>query len=144
MLKKTFFFIFQEKLSKQDHSEEAVVQGCSVKKVFLETSQNSQENICARTRVLRTPVPQACNFIKKETLAQVFSYGFCEISKNIFFHRTPLVGAPAANGCPKFPEQLFCKISGNKSLEPRKSKKKTFCFFFCLLSFEHWGIKWLE
>ena len=26
--------------------------------------------------------PQACNFIKKETLAQVFSCEFCEISKN--------------------------------------------------------------
>ena len=26
---------------------EAVVQGCSVKKVFLEISQNSQENTCA-------------------------------------------------------------------------------------------------
>ena len=29
--------------------------------------------------------------LKKETLAQVFSCEFCEISKNIFFHRTPLV-----------------------------------------------------
>ena len=28
---------------------------------------------------------QACNFIKKETLAQVFPCEFCEISKNIFF-----------------------------------------------------------
>ena len=27
----------------------------------------------------------ACNFIKKETLAQVFSCEFCGISKNIFF-----------------------------------------------------------
>ena len=29
--------------------------------------------------------PQACNFIKKEALAQVFSCEFCEISKNTFF-----------------------------------------------------------
>ena len=29
-------------------SPEAVVQRCSVKKVFLEISQNSQENTCAR------------------------------------------------------------------------------------------------
>ena len=29
--------------------------------------------------------PQACNFIEKETLVQVFSYEFCEISKNTFF-----------------------------------------------------------
>ena len=28
---------------------------------------------------------EACNFIKKETLAQVFSYEFCQISKNTFF-----------------------------------------------------------
>ena len=36
---------------------------------------------------------KACNFIKKESLAQVFSCEFCEISKNIFFYRTPLVAA---------------------------------------------------
>ena len=34
-----------------------------------------------------------CDFFKKETLAQVFSCEFCEISKNIFFYRTPLVAA---------------------------------------------------
>ena len=33
----------------------------------------------------KTLVPEACNFIEKETLAQVFSCEFCEISKNIFF-----------------------------------------------------------
>ena len=27
----------------------------------------------------------ACIFIKKEALAQVFSYGFCKISKNTFY-----------------------------------------------------------
>ena len=30
-------------------------------------------------------VAEACNFIKKETLAQMFSCEFCEISKNTFF-----------------------------------------------------------
>ena len=34
-----------------------------------------------------------CNFIKKETLAQVFSCEFCEISKNTFLHKTPLIAA---------------------------------------------------
>ena len=38
-------------------------------------------------------LPQACNFIKKETLAQVFSCEFFEISKNTFFYRTPPVTA---------------------------------------------------
>ena len=41
--------------------------------------------------VLRNFRPQACNFIKKETLALVFSREFCEISKNTFSYRTPLV-----------------------------------------------------
>ena len=36
-----------------------------------------------------------CSFIKKETLAQVFFCEFCEISKNTFFNRTPLVAASA-------------------------------------------------
>ena len=37
--------------------------------------------------------PEACNFIKKRTLAQVSSYKFCEISKNTFFYRTAPVAA---------------------------------------------------
>ena len=39
-------------------------------------------------------VAGVCNFIKKEALAQVFSCEFREISKNTFFHSTPLVVAP--------------------------------------------------
>ena len=35
----------------------------------------------------------ACKFFQKEALAQVFSCEFCEISKNTFFYRTPLVAA---------------------------------------------------
>ena len=31
---------------------------------------------------------QACNFIKKETLAQALSYEFLKISKNIFLQKT--------------------------------------------------------
>ena len=61
------------------HSE-AATRGVIWKKVFLEILQNSQYNKNAAG--LR---PMACNFIKKETLAQVFSYEFCKISKNIFF-----------------------------------------------------------
>ena len=30
-------------------------------------------------------VPKTCNIIKKEALAQVFSYEFCEVFKNTFF-----------------------------------------------------------
>ena len=38
-------------------------------------------------------LPETCNFIKKEILAQVFYCEFCEISKSTFLHRTPLVAA---------------------------------------------------
>ena len=59
-----------------------VVRRCSVKKVFLEISQNSQENTCARDSFLINL--QAC----------LFSCNFfCEISKNIFFRKTPPVSA---------------------------------------------------
>ena len=62
-------------------SVEAVAQTCSVKKVFLEISQNPQENTCAKVSFL----------IKLQSLGQVLSCEFCEISKNTFFYRTPLV-----------------------------------------------------
>ena len=41
-----------EFLVKSDFSSEALVQGCSVKKVLLEISQNSQENTCSRVSFL--------------------------------------------------------------------------------------------
>ena len=77
-----FSFVFQ-----------AVARKCFVKKAFLEILQNSQENTCARVSFLIKLQAEACNFIKKETLTQVFSSDFCEISKNTFSYRTPLVPA---------------------------------------------------
>ena len=52
--------------------------------VFLKNSQNSQENTCARVSCL-IKLQASGNFLKKETLAQVFSCEFCDISKNTFF-----------------------------------------------------------
>ena len=51
---------------------EAAIKGIQWKKVFLEFSENSQENTNASA--------QSWNFIKKETLVQVFSCEFSEIS----------------------------------------------------------------
>ena len=90
----------------------AVVWRCSLKKVFLKISQNSQENTCVRvsfliklqasgkiskntflTEQLRWLLlafqSEACKSIKKETLGQVFSCEFCESSKQHLFYRTP-------------------------------------------------------
>ena len=61
--------------------------------MFLQISQNSQENNRARVSLLiklQTPA-SACNFISKETLAQVLSCEFYEISKNTFLHKTHLL-----------------------------------------------------
>ena len=54
---------------------EAVARRCLVKKLLLKIS------------------PETWNFIKKETLAQVFSSEFCKVFKNTFFYRTLLVAA---------------------------------------------------
>ena len=64
------------------NNSEAVTRRCSLKKVFWEILQISQENTCARV-----------SFIKKETLGQVFSCEFCQTSKNTFSYRTPPLGA---------------------------------------------------
>ena len=70
-------------------------QRSSVKKVFLEISQSSQENTCARGSVLiklqSTGSQQSTVICNQQStgliksLAQVFSFEFCEISKSTFF-----------------------------------------------------------
>ena len=74
-----------------DHSE-AVAQRCSVKKMFLQLLQNSQENTCARVSFLIKLQTSVRNFIKKETLALVLSCQFCEIFNNAFFLQTTSAG----------------------------------------------------
>ena len=51
--------------------------------MFLEISQNSQESTCARVSFLIKLQAEACNFIKKETLARCFPVNFAK------FLRTP-------------------------------------------------------
>ena len=72
------------------HEAEAAILRYSVKMVFLEISQDSQENICAGVSFLIS------NFIEKETLAQVFFCEFCKISKNSFFSGTHPLAASSA------------------------------------------------
>ena len=83
---------------------EAVVKRCSVKKVSLKISEKSQENTCA-SLFFKSFLP--VNFIKKETLVQVFSCEFCEIFKNTFFHWTPPV---AASGLCNYAVLMFYEI----------------------------------
>ena len=53
----------------------------------------SNFNFFSNAKAVARRCPEACNFIKKETLAQAFSREFCEIFRNIFFNRIPLVAA---------------------------------------------------
>ena len=71
-------FVKAPKRAKNSCLKKAVVQRCSVKKMYVEISQNSQKNTCARVWA------EAYNFIKKEALTQVFSCEFFKISRNTF------------------------------------------------------------
>ena len=53
---------------------EAATRGVLMKDVLRNFAKFTGKHLC-----------QSLNFIKKETLAQVFSSEFCEISKNTFF-----------------------------------------------------------
>ena len=53
---------------------EAATRGVLIKDVLRNFAKFTGKHLC-----------QSLNFIKKETLAQVFSSEFCEISKNTFF-----------------------------------------------------------
>ena len=60
---------------------EAVVQRCSVKKVFLEISQNSQENTCARVSFLIT-------LLKKRLWHRCFPVNFAKFLRTPFLQNT--------------------------------------------------------
>ena len=106
---------------------------CSVRKVFSKISQNSQENTCTRGSFLIKLQAEACNFIKKETLAEVFSCEFCEISENTFPYRTPLVATSANNNTSFHLDYLQEKLM--KTFFPKNPKNPIylrFWGFFCL------------
>ena len=85
-------------------------------KNFLTISQNSEENTCARVYFLiKLQRPETCNFIRKETLAQVFSCEFCEILRTLFFQNT--------GGCFYQLSSLFFRECRLKT-----SKQKLSCF----------------
>ena len=94
--------------------------------MFLEISQNSQENTCARASFL-IKFPQACNFIKKENLTQMLYCEFCEISKTTFFHKTPPLAASESNRYSFFYRNSFTKLSVlSEAVVQRCSVKKVF------------------
>ena len=68
-------------------------QGISLFSFHFSVEMKQARNLQEKTRERSETVTSACKFIKKETLPQVFSCEFCEISKNTFSNRTPPVAA---------------------------------------------------
>ena len=67
--------------------------GCSVRTGVLTNFAKIHRKTPVSEFLLMKLQDSVCNFIKKETLAQVFSCEICEISKNTCFYRTPPVAA---------------------------------------------------
>ena len=80
--------------------------------LFLKFSQNSQEIYSHQIHSHPELRPQDCTFIKKETLAQVFSCEFYEISKKTLLHRPPLVTASEFER-PIRPDFIKCSAKTN-------------------------------
>ena len=71
-------------------------QRCSIiKRVLRNFAKFTRKHLC-QSLFFNKVADEACNFIKKETLAQVFSCEFCEIFENIFFTEHLRTTAP---GC---------------------------------------------
>ena len=68
-------------------------------------------------------LPEACNFIKKEILTQVFSCEFCEIFKNTFFTERLQTTAFVKKIVKNIKEQFKFNITGksNELFEKRPS-----------------------
>ena len=65
--------------------KEAVVRRCSVKKVFLQVSQNSQENTCARVSFNKVAGLSPATLLKKRLWHRCFPVDFVK------FLRTPFI-----------------------------------------------------
>ena len=67
---------------------EAPARRCSIKKLFLEISLNSQENICA-SLFFNKVVGWGLQLFWKRLWQRCFAVNFAKISKNTFSYRTP-------------------------------------------------------
>ena len=79
----------------------------------------------AEAAIQRCSIEIDCNFIKKETMAQVFSCEFCEIFKNTFFYRTPLDDCFWSEHSANYNLWLFLKLGshrGDKLHHPPSSR----------------------
>ena len=82
LLKKTCNFVRKRLQYCSGHQRCSIIKGVLINFAKFTGKHLRQSLFLNKVAGLRT---QACNFIKKETLALVFSCEFCEIYKNTFF-----------------------------------------------------------
>ena len=85
----TFIALGDKIWSPQIHHP-TVVYRCSVKKVFLKISQNSQKNTCARVSFLIMLQHSDCNFIKKRLWHRFVPMNFVSFLRKIFCKTPPV------------------------------------------------------
>ena len=81
----------------QNTSGRLLLEPSEAANVFLKISQNSQEKHCVRVPLL-----------KKETMAEVFSYEFCEIFRNTIF--TEHLRVTASESCQRSMMEVLVKL----------------------------------
>ena len=103
--------------------------------MFLEITQNSQENTYARVSFLVKLQAKDWNFIKKGTLAQVFFCEFCEICKKIFFaeHIPASAFENVTTGV-----NTYYKVKANLSVQVISTVNLIFWFYVCILNSWIW------
>ena len=101
-------------MSSKPDAIEAFARRCFVKKLFLKISQNWKENTCARDSflILIKLQAEAWNFIKKESLAQVFPANFVKFLRTAFFYGTPPVATSDARSFRKLLPKLILLYHG--------------------------------
>ena len=88
---------------------EVAVQTCSIRKSVLRNfTKFTWKHLCQSL---------FCNFIEKETLTQVFSCEFCEISKNTLSYRTPLVAVSVK-------KRLLLHMSSDSKIQNGKKRSR--------------------
>ena len=123
---------------------EAVARRCSFKKAVLKSFAKFTGKRFLLNKSLSYLIKlqaSACNFIKKETLAQVFSGEFCEIFRNNFFSTTPPLAAPAftiAGNCNPYFSLLSLKLIFLLYSTLAQHRLTWLCIEFLLLDMNIW------
>ena len=86
------FYLVTEPRYFSEHKE-AVAGRCSLRKVFLEISQNSQENTCASLCFKKVAGLRPATLLKQRLWRRCFLVNFGKFPRKFFFHRTPPVAA---------------------------------------------------